>query len=486
MPDILTVEPHETPERVHARLAQVRGPQVFLHIPRANRALRNRVALAVLARRARARGLELVLVTRDGPTRALAHQVGLPVRWTLPRGVSSTQVGGAVVEALASWGRWLTAFLLLAVGVALGLALLPHATVELVPASQPMNATLDVVADPQVEAPDAERLRVPARRVEVTLQRSVEEPTQAHKSVPDLPARGVVRFMNQSDTAVTIPAGSVVFPSSNPDLRFLTLNSVRLPARAGSRVSTPIRALEPGPEGNLPAFAIDTLDPALGLAVAVVNERPTEGGTARKVGIVTAEERARVRDALLSQLRQQALDVLATQLQPDEELLTETAHVRVVEERYDQEIGVESDVIGVQITIQATALAVAMGRARDLAVSVLRSRVPAGYAVEDESIQVEVQPLAAGDQEVTESAGAIPDTVRLRVRATAVAQAQLNRDAVRRAVLGRPLEEVRGILEREFALAAPPTIRASQTWLGRMPWLPLRIDVVIRRQAADG
>jgi len=488
MPDILTVEPDETPERVHARLAQVRGPQVFLHIPRTNRALRNQVVLAVLAHRARARGLELILVTRDGPTRVLARQVGLPVRWILPRSVPGARVGGGAAQVLVSWGRLLAALLLLVMGMSLVLVLLPHATVVLVPASQPLDVTLDVTADPQVNAPDVERLRVPARQVEVTLQRNVEEPTQAHQSVPDLPARGVVSFMNQSDTAVTIPAGTIVFPSSDPDIRFLTLNSVRLPARAGSSVQTPIRALEPGPEGNLPAFAIDTLDPSLGLAVAVVNERPTEGGTARDVGIVTAEERARVRDALLSQLRQQALDVLETQLQPDEELMAGTAHIRVVEEHYDQEIGAESDVIGVQITIQAAALAVATGKARELAVSVLRSRIPEGYAVDDKGIQVKVESATAveGGAGRPSEGGIIPDTVRLRVRASAIAWARIDKGEVKRAILGRPLQEASEILEREFALAEPPTIRVSQTWWGRMPWLPLRIDVVIRPRTADG
>jgi septum formation topological specificity factor MinE len=282
----------------------------------------------------------------------------------------------------------------------------------------------------------------------------------------------MVSFQNQSDTAVTIPAGTVVSTSTDPPVRFRTLNSVRLPARAGSTVQVPIRAEEPGPEGNVPAFAIDTLDPRLGLAVAVVNERPTEGGTTREIGIVTAEERARVRDALLAQLRREALDVLETQLQSGEDLVADTAQVRVIEERYGQEVGAQSDVIEVELTIRATALAVAMAQARELAASALRDRVPAGYTLDDDTLQARVVSVAAEG-----------DGVRLQVTASAVAWAEVTKRDVRNAVRGQPINEAIVILERDFELADRPEIQASRVWLDRMPWLPLRIDVILVRSS---
>ena len=482
MPDVLTVAPNETPERIHARLAQVRGREVYLVIPRTNRALRNQVTLAVLARRARARGLDLTLVTHDGTVRVLARQVGLPVRWSLPRSVRRAVAeapagrgpGGTATVVQPSlvgpWARLLAAFVLLALGLALVFLLLPHATVVVPLASQPLEVTLELFADPRIGAPDAATGRVPARRVEVTLQRRVEQPTQVRESIPDRAARGMVSFQNQSETAVTIPAGTVVSTSTAPPIRFRTLNSVRLPPRAGSTVQVLIRAEEPGPEGNVPAFAIDTLDPRLGVAVAVVNERPTEGGTTREIGIVTAEERARVRDALLAQLRREALDVLETQLQPGENLVADTAQVRVIEERYGQEIGAQSDVIEVELTIRATALAVAMAQAQELATSVLRDRVPTDYALDDDTLQARVMAVAAEG-----------DGVRLQVTASATAWAEVTKRDVRNAVRGQRADEAIAILEREFELADRPEIRASRLWLGRMPWLPLRIDVILVR-----
>ncbi|MBS1252705.1 MAG: hypothetical protein MAG451_01747 [Anaerolineales bacterium] len=345
----------------------------------------------------------------------------------------------------------------------------PAATITVTPATVPLETTLEVVADPDLTAVDVAARRIPARRLAVTLDRQVREPVTGRIDVPGEPAHGTIVFINQGESQVTIPAGSVVSASSEVAVRFRTRRAVTLPGPAGTTARVEIKAVEPGPRGNVPVYAVDVLDPSLGLPVAVVNERALEGGTSRRVSIVTQEEISRVRGALLDRMRREAAQMLEAQVRESERLIDDSLAIQVTDESFSEEVGAIAEAVSIKLTVQAVGLAIDEEQVRQLAAAGLGRQVPAEQVLVDGSFEFDIRSMAADE------GGA----ARVRVEAVAMAQARVGKSDVKDVVRGRPVGEVPALLRERLPIEGAPVVNVSRAWLGRMPWLPVRIDVVI-------
>lgn len=191
---------------------------------------------------------------------ASRRQPRSPDRWAL-----------AVVAVLA---------LLLVGTVAAGMALLPAASVTLVP----HTATVGPVA--------YELELAGARRVTGTVSASTEVVASGAYDVLEA-ARGTVTFYNFNIGGVDVPAGTLVAAGAQA---FETTEPVVVPSGSltsdgkilAGEADAPVRAAAPGPAGNVPAGAIDTVlnrgtagrlrgFPQNG-ARLVANAEPTSGG----------------------------------------------------------------------------------------------------------------------------------------------------------------------------------------------------------------
>lgn len=482
MISVLTIEPDEEVERIQARLARVRGRQVYLYLPKPNTALRHRLSLTRLRRTADELGLNLIIVTHDSATRVMAGIVGLRVAWRLDGEwimengewrTEITQVPLHLQPPISNLQSLIStpvlAAVLLAFGLTLALLILPQATIVITPLTAPLETTAEMLADPSLTTVDVSGHRVPARRLEVSLDRQAREPPSARTDIPDQPARGTVVFVNQSERDVVIPAGSLVSTSGGTRVMFRTQEAVTVPRPAGTTVRARVEAVQPGLEGNVPAYTITVLNPGLGLPVAVVNDRPMRGGTVRRVGFVTQDELDRVRDALFDRTRREAVEALRAQVGEDEALIDESIEVQIVKESFSEQAEAVADVITVDLTVRVVGTAVNFDQARQLAGKVLRGQVPAGHAVVADSLKTEIRPVL----------GVESGLVWLQVRATATSQAQIRERDLKNAVRGRPIDEAAILLQERFPLASPPIIHVARGWLGRLPWLSMRISVEV-------
>lgn len=469
MADVLTVEPDEEVEQIRARLARVQCRQVYLYLPRSNSDLRRWLSLALLRRTAEDLGLDITIVTRDAEVRMMADVVGFPTQRRLADAPISNPLSPiSILQSPASAIALALGLLLL--GLVLAVLVLPSARISVIPAMISLERTVEVQAEPSLATVDVPGRRIPARRLEVTLERQAQAPVSVRREVPDARARGTVVFINQGEDAVEIPAGATVRKADGSSVAFRTLEGVTLPGPAGTTVRVPVEAVSAGVAGNLPAYTLDLLDPALGLPVAVVNDRPISGGSMRQVSVVTEAERIRVRDELLAQMRQEALQTLKAQVHEEETLIDASIEFQVTDEAFSAPVGAEADTLVVDLTVHAAATAVDLDHARQVAEEMLRGQVPAGYGLVAGSLVAEPGP-------VSDVKGGV---VYLQVAARATAQAQVSKRDIKYAVRGWPVDEAARVLSERFPLAAEPRIDVSHGWLGRMPWLTLRIDIEVR------
>jgi hypothetical protein len=499
---ILHLDPHDDFISARDKMGWVQTQRVLLIWPWRGRVLNRRLDLVLLHRHAHRLGAHLALVTTDPEVRDHARGLGLPVfptveasrreRWRsraprlrperqrAPLNPQDLQPPRTAIRAarLPAWTVWAFKSLAFAAGLAavlaLAHALVPSATVTLTPAARPLTASVEIVADPNLTQPEASGF-IPAREVRVELEASDLAATTGAKDVPGDKAAGAVVFTNLIGTPAAIPQGTGLRTSSGAPVRFVTVRAASLEGRVNAAVEVPIQAVDPGPVGNVAAALINRIDGPLGLQLAVINPASTAGGATVKRAAVTLADRTRLREQLIERLMQDALSTLTAQLQPGEFLTPDSVRVaEVVAETYDHAVGEQADVLNLTLRIAVAGLAVNENDARLVAQAALAQTVPPGERLIGQT-QFARDPSATLD----------PDgRVRFRLSAAGQAAPLVERDFVRALVQGRAVASANQFLLAALPLARPPQIVVRPAWYARwynrLPWLPLRIDVIVQ------
>ena len=192
MQQVIYLDANDDLPAIRHLLEGAQAKQVLLVLPKGYQPLRDPLNLRMLRRSAEDLALDLVLVTQDGRTRQIAAKEGVAFvasvrkgqrgRWRRrsPRRSSAEQAAVDRMAGLrAGWGDkgygdraivWAGRFLGLALFVfllllilGLGAILIPEARITLVPFRQPVEATLQLRADPEVSRPNTASLTIPAR-----------------------------------------------------------------------------------------------------------------------------------------------------------------------------------------------------------------------------------------------------------------------------------------------------------------------------------
>jgi hypothetical protein len=228
--------------------------------------------------------------------------------------------------------------------------------------------------------------------------------------------------------------------------------------------------------GNVAKATITEMETAaLRGKVRVINERATSGGGVRQVGVVTRADMDRIKAQLVQQLQQRAYVELQSQLGEQEFLPAESMTIEIISEVYDQFLEAEADTLHLQMRILATGTAVDRANANLLAYEALKDQIPATYELQSEEISFNL------DEEVRMAGRAVV----VDVTASAPLIVEVDRGEARSAVAGLTVEEAEQVLTETFALDAPPRVELEPEWikrwewLDRVPFLPLRILVVV-------
>jgi len=465
---------------VQARLRRAEAPRVLLVVPPGCQAFDSLLDLKLLQRCAQSLALEVALVTRSTKTRVLARQVGFSVFISEGRG---RRARWRRPEAAPGWRRRLSwgerAFAALVFVLALSalltsaLLIVPSAEVTLVPASEAVNATVQVQADPELERINYEAGQIPARVVKAQIEGTAQIPVTGTKDAPDEPARGTVLFVNKINQPVIVPKGTVVATSTGSTIRFTTVEEVTVPGVVGGTAEAEVVAIDPGPSGNVGAHLINMIEGPLSLQVGVTNPEPMQGGSVKQVRIVTTADRERLKVILLQQLQQGVYAQLSKQLRQGEFLPAESVAVdHIVTETYDKFVEEEADVLSLEMEVVFRGIAIEEERARVLVRAALEAEVPEGLALVDQSVRYQ-------RGEVT---GVEDGKVSFVMRAFGSMRAQIDVRAIKQAIRGKPLDWARSYLIRNLRLKEVPTIKVTPTWPGRMPWLGFRINISIQEE----
>jgi hypothetical protein len=453
---------------IRDRLDWLRTNQVILIVPPGQKALSNPINLKLLKRKAHDLALDLVLVTKDPLIRSLAKEAGLKALPSESKALKAPALQPTQAEEISPLALLfitLPFILAILIGVAL---LVPSARVELTPMAQTVEASLQFKADPGINRLNRAQAAIPAKRLRIELSGRGSIPTSTQKYVPDQKASGTVIFINKTTQEITIPPGVIVSTSTGENVKFTTVTTVTLPAFYQSQAEARIVALDPGPQGNVGAYLINKVEGALAFKVQVYNPSPTSGGTLKPVNVVTKEDKERLKGLVLQNLHQEAYQTFLSQLPPDSFLIPQTITVIPAQESYDHFVDEVADQLGLELKAVAVALAVSRSDLKVLASEALSPQIPSGYELLAEEMKFEALEAQEEDGKYQ---------VKLKVKAPAVAKIDkaLVRDEIRGLPIPKAIEKLKALpLRRE------PYLEISPSWLGRVPWLPFRIEVKIK------
>ncbi len=487
---IITLESHDDLISVRDRMSWAKTPRILLVIPKFEQVTLRQVDYRILQRHAATLGAQLGLVTRIRKVRAQAETFGIPVfestgeaqreAWHKPRRRKWTKKAPdktlrekreQVQTKEEAWRTHpITRVTALAVGVLAVLAIvalfIPRAQVTLSPVLQTQSVTLTANASRAYESVFVTG-NLPAREKRVVVEASQTITATGEGTVPQSKSQGEVEFRNLTQQALAVPDGTVVLAGA---VRFVTTEAVTVPA--GKKILAPVEAAEGGAAGNVEAEAINAIEGTLGLSLAVTNPAALTGG--RELASVQANDadRKRVKESLLKELREMALEQLQGELQPNDLLFANTLLLtQTLSEKYDPPPGGVGARLTLTMQVEFAAQYASASDLTELATLAMNAALPSGFRPAAGSVTV--TPLSVP---VLVEEG----TLRWNLRAERTIQQVFDPLVVTQLVQGLGVTEARSNLESALPEAAQPALELAPTWWRWVPLLPFRIDLVTR------
>jgi len=483
---VVHLELHDDVVSACDKMSWAKTARILLVWPPRKRLLARTLDLLLLRRHAASLGAQLGLVTRSAEVRRAADELGIPFFATILEAQSKPwrkrnphpkpirrnprpdlhQLRAEAYPPESVLQRHSTArltFFTLGVLAVLAVVLLfvPSATISLEPVLQMQELALRVNASPSLPSINVAG-SLPAREISILVEGNQSVPVTGQALVPDKPALGVARFRNLTTSVIGVPAGTVIRTMTEPTVKFLTTQDGVLEAGVDKTLDIPIRAVKPGPGGNLTADTLIAIEGSLGTELAVTNPEPTSGGTERTVAVPTADDRARLNAALLAELRQQALDQLSNQISADDFLFPDTLVVnRILDEIYRPAEGQPGETLTLTMKGEFSIQYAQASDLNALAAAALDAGLTMDMLPVADTLTVEIV-----EPPISQAGGATTFAIHVSRMLTP----NVNMSSVARAVQGLSPSEAIQRLGVMFPLVSPPHIELVPSW---WPWLPL-------------
>ena len=495
---ILRLEAHDDVISARDKMGWGQTSRILLVWPEEGQVLTRKLDLALLQRHSVNIGAQLALVTNNSDVKYHARQFGIPVfkslrqaqniNWRMPRRSRrgkypylarpksrALTANDLQEQRPATQPRPLPAaarlgFFTLGVLAVLALtaALLPSATIALVPRQQNQEISFDVQADPLFTSVNLSGA-VPAHFKSVTVEGRLSIPTSGTVRSPDLPATGWVEFTNLTGQPVDVPKGSVVTSAGPNFMRFATTQTGVAPSSPDKKLSLPVIAVTPGSQGNLLANRLVGIEGALGTQLTVNNPLSTSGGKDRVDPAPSDKDRRRLYGQLFESLSQTALEELKNGLAPGDLLLTETpVLLHTLEETYAPAEIQPADQLSLGLRLEFQAPYVSGQDLDTLASTVLDANLPAGFNPVPGSLAIDAatRPMPGGGS-----------LARWELHAQRKLQAALPPGLAAMLSRGLSPSSARQRLAAKLPLEGSPDIYLAPAWWPRLPLVPLRITV---------
>lgn len=514
-PDLLQLERNEDVASVRGRLLPLARSRVLLVWPVRGSALTRRLDLALVQREARRLNIHLALLTQDPDVIRHARELNLSTfatvgasergRWKRGRSRLTLTVGSAAANGSAPeshqdsaiaraqaerrrparvlhvTGGFALFVAVLLLGAGAAFLIVPQATITLLPARSPVQAEVFITADPGVEGPDRENAIVPALPLSIMVEESASLPPGGSRQLSSTPATGAVLFVNLGSEPVEIQAGTLVGTGGAAPVWFRTVTGGTLAGGAGAGLELPVVATanHEGPAGNVDSGYLNTLGGELARRVSVRNPEPTSGGSSHSVGIVQREDQERLLATVRQQIKSKAYISLLSRLEEGQHLVLESINIATERSdwtRFSAAAGEAAEELRLDMKAVVEAIAIDEGMTQQLILDRLHAQVEPGSKLLLHTVRHERGPV------VSDYADGL---IRFWRSGHGLTEALVDAEQLKQELVGLTSAEARARIHELLPLqpGTTPRIEIEPAWPGRLPFLPLRIELRLAEQA---
>jgi len=473
-----------------------KAPRILVVWPRRGRVLNRELDISLLKRQSQKLGAQLAFVTLDDDVILYASEMGIPTFdsvsqaqrnvWKTSR--RDTDIGERpprkwTLQELTEWKKQAQArsspkaavrIGAFAAGVlavlALGLFLLPKATITVSPAEEAQTLILTVQSNPNVTALTLAGV-IPVSKTTVIVEGQDQIPSSGALRLSDTYAEGEVVLTNLTDESVKVEAGTIVLTTGTPSVRFETLKNITSGTGEDNEATVSIQAVIPGESGNVAEETILAMEGSSGLALRVSNPTATSGGEDRNVPTPTEQDLRRVTDRLLLSLQESARQDIERMLGDTGILMADTLEPReTIFSQQQPDLGEPGDILTLTLQVEYDARYIQRNDLERVAALAMDAGLQAGYEPVAGTMQILEAQQVHSNSEISE----------WKVVAARAVQENWQQDEVIRSLLGARPDEVAAILETEYQLDAAPVVKVQPGWWPWLPYLPLRIQLEVQ------
>jgi hypothetical protein len=464
--DVIVADRDDDLGSLRSKIESTAADEIFLVLPREAVVLRSPLEFRVFARMLQSLASDLVVVSGDGERRRLARMAGFRTRRGL-RGLLHLMPPEQADRFRFRWyrvWRWfpIVKFLtmvgpaLLAIGLAMVvLVIVPELRITVEPMTDVDSALLELWVDPGARQPDPVARRLPGTILSQRFEIEAGVPATGVGRRATGYAQGIVTFVNSRENLLVVPDGLVLMATNGS--RFATESEVRLPPNTLVGLRVGVRALEPGPAGNVPAMAITRLAETHPPGLGVFNERPTEGGREEEFSEAAERDFIAVRGELQRQLDQAAMSRLGGLVGSEYTIVADTLRIETEKETFTPGLRTPTGEVRGRVAVQATALAFANLSFHRLAEAAWSASLPAGFRATGGAAEITV-PEYLGLE-----AGSALYRVGVYGRIARVMDGEILASRLR----GATLDEARLALAARGGVEAPVAVEMWPTWAPR-------------------
>lgn len=347
----------------------------------------------------------------------------------------------------------------------------PKATVIVYVSPKKLDEKINILVDPGIESADIEAGILPGEVLEETFDGDKTKSTTGAKTVGEQ-ATGEVTLYRVGPELSLVAGTKIYGPGS---LEFSLDEQVAVASgSAGSPSSTKakVKAVDIGAEYNLAANTLFTVANYSTSDIEAKNESAFSGGSSREISAVSEEDQEILEEDLTGELESNAKDKFKENLTDDKFFIDESLSSEVESRDFSNKVGDEASTLKLSLSLNVIALVVDKSSLNSLAEEVLKDRIPDGFVLRDDQIEVDFS---------------YEDNEDGKYRLSAFVEANLLPEINPEEVGGKILGKYPPLVENYFIEEIPGFVRAEMSFnkprfpgrLGTLPHIKNNLEVII-------
>jgi hypothetical protein len=230
------------------------------------------------------------------------------------------------------------------------------------------------------------------------------------------------------------------------------------------------RSIEPGVSGNLPPNSLVAIEGELGPDLTVTNPYATHGGTDASVPAPTDQDLRLLREHLVDKLKQAALVELKAAIPADDTLISPTLKIiEIIDETTTPAVGEPGNQLNLYMRLRFQSQVVSGKELLNLITPILDANIPSGYTPIINSLLLNHLTIPTLGQD---------GNAHWTLRAQRNLQAEIITEQASNLITGLSVPQAIDRLNGSLPLATEAQIILAPDWWPRLPFLPMRIQVI--------